>query len=225
MIMPPLDQNVWQERQRLSADMDTVTGITPYVTGSELNSSDSTATTTTTLSNAANQGLKFKAAQLHWKIFQRTFEMWGRMAQQFMTAPVYAKITGEQGSEWHAFTRDEIAGDFHYKLEGSEEAVSRQTERQESLSLLNTLTPYVQLGVVDPKPLIERVAVAFNILNPQELFKPPAPALPPAAPGLPPGVQTPVGGGNGGGPPPLMNGQPMSLPALMAVNSGGKTVG
>jgi hypothetical protein len=205
--------------------MDTVTGITPYVTGQELNSADSTATTTTTLANAANQGLKFKAAQLHWKVFQRTFEQWGRMAQSKMTAPVFAKIAGDDGQMgWAGFGRQDIAGDFHYRLEGSEEAVSRQTERQEALALLNTLTPYAQMGVVDPKPLIERVAVAFNILNPEELFKPPPPGLPPAAPGLPPGVQTPVGGGNGG-PPPLANGQPMGLAAMMAVNSGGRTVG
>ncbi len=188
MPMPPLDQNVYQERQRLMGDMERVTGITPYVQGTADTGGDQTATTTTTLASAANQGLKFKAAQLHWRGYQRTFEQWGRMIQMFQTQPVWAKITGENGEPaWHAYGNGDIRGDFHYRLEGSEEALSKQTARQEALALLNTLTPYVQMGVVDAKTLIERVAQAFDVPNPESLFKQ-QPPPPPAAPGLPPGV-------------------------------------
>ena len=187
--IPPVASDVFEERQRLLADMQLVTGINPYVSGSDLNTVDqNTATGVTALQEVASRLLRFKAAQIHYKGYQRAFEMWGDMAQQFAPRdkPVWVKIVGA-GNEaaWAPITRGDIAGHFHYILEGSEESLSRQQERGEAIALLNAFAPLAQLGIVNYKPILEKVAIAYDFPNPESLFNPPAQPAAPAAPQQP----------------------------------------
>jgi hypothetical protein len=180
----PLPPEAYREEDTLKADADQITGINAFVTGGQQQGADqSTATGVTALQDVASRLLRFKASQIHYKGYQRSFEMWGDMAQQFMTEPLWTKIvhpaTKEEG--WVQVSPSDIAGAFRYKLEGSEESLSRQTERSEAIQLLNSLAPFVQMGVVQAGPLIEKVAMAFNFPNPESLIKPSG-APPNAAP-------------------------------------------
>lgn len=195
----PISSDVYTERQRLLADMQLVTGINPYVSGSDLSSVDqNTATGVTALQEVASRLLRFKASQIQYKGYQRTFEMWGDMTQQFMDKDVYTRIVGPTGQpEWLQVGPRDVAGHFRYKLEGSEESLSRQQERGEAIALLNAFAPLFQLGIINPKPILEKVAMAYGFESPESLFQPPQ-AQPPAAPG-PPQQQLPPGPPEGPG--------------------------
>ena len=181
--VPPLSSDVYQERTRMLSDMQLVTGINPYVSGADLQTVDqNTATGVTALQEVASRLLRFKASQFQYKGYQHTFEMWGDMIQQFLDRTIWAKITGPDGQEtWHEVNPQDLAGHFDYALEGSEESLSRQQERGEALALLNAFAPLAQLGFVNFKPILERVALAYDFPNPESLFLPPQ-VQPAAAP-------------------------------------------
>src|SRR5215831_11863250 len=181
--IPPISSDVYNERQRMLSDMQLVTGINPYVSGSDMQSVDqNTATGVTALSEVASRLLRFKASQFQYKGYQRAFEMWGDMIQQFLDHDIWTKITGPSGQDaWMEVGPDEVAGHFDYVLEGSEESLSRQQERGEALALLNAFAPLAQLGFINFKPILERVALAYGFPNPEALFVPPQ-TQPAAAP-------------------------------------------
>lgn len=191
----PLSSDVFSERQRLQGDLQLVTGINAYVSGGGADNAgvdQNTATGVTALQEVASRLLRFKAGQLHYKGYQRSFEQWGAMTQQFLDTNIATKIIGQDGKEqWVEVGPQDVAGNFDFILEGSEESLSKQQERSEAVQFANAMFPYVQLGVVDPKPLVERVGAAFNVPNPEALLKPPPQAPVPAAPG--PQPQQPQG--------------------------------
>jgi hypothetical protein len=169
----PLSTDVFTERQRLLSDLQLVTGINPYVSGSDLGSVDqNTATGVTALQEVASRLLRFKAGQLEYSGYQRSFEMWGAMIQQFQDSAVAVKIIGDHGrEEWLTVGPQDVVGQFDYTLEGSEESLSRQQERGEAIQLLNAIAPFVQFGV-NPKAVLEKVASAYGLPNPESLFAP-----------------------------------------------------
>lgn len=177
----PVASDVFQERQRLLSDMQLVTGINPYVSGSDLSTVDqNTATGVTALQEVASRLLRFKAGQLQYKGYQRMYEQWGDMIQQFLDKPLAVQITGQLGEQaWVNISPQMVSGHFNYVLEGSEESLSRQQERGEAIALLNAMAPLAQLGFINFKPLLERVALSYDFPNPESLFMPPQ--TPPAA--------------------------------------------
>lgn len=197
--IPPVSSDVFTERQRLLADMQLVTGINPYVSGSDLSTVDqNTATGVTALQEVASRLLRFKAGQIHYKGYQRAFEMWGDMTQQFLNDEgLIVRITGPgNAAAWVKLGPSDVAGHFNYVLEGSEESLSRQQERGEAIALLNAFAPLAQLGIINFQPILEKVATAYDFPNPQSLFNAPAPQQPPAAPAAPGGQQQPGAGQN-----------------------------
>jgi hypothetical protein len=182
--IPPISSDVYQERSRLLSDMQLVTGINPYISGADLATIDqNTATGVTALQEVASRLLRFKASMLQYKGYQRTFEMWGDMIQQFMDKDVSVQVTGMDGQPlWLNVSPRDVAGHFNYILEGSEESLSRQQARGEAIALLNAFAPLAQLGFINFKPILEKVAVAYDFADPEQLFVPPQPQpQPPAA--------------------------------------------
>jgi hypothetical protein len=191
--IPPISSDVYQERSRLLSDMQLVTGINPYISGADLATIDqNTATGVTALQEVASRLLRFKASMLQYKGYQRTFEMWGDMIQQFMDKNVAVRVTGQAGQPvWLDVSPRDVAGHFGYVLEGSEESLSRQQARGEAIALLNAFAPLAQLGFINFKPILEKVALAYDFPDPEELFVPPQQAQP-AAPGQPPQPPSPL---------------------------------
>lgn len=206
--VPELGSDVYQERQRLREDMERMSGVSAYLGGADSSTiNQTTATGVSAIQNAANTLMRFKAEQIHYKGFQRTFEQWGDMIQQFLDHDVEVKLTDPDTGEeaWKLFTPGDVAGHFHYRLEGSEESLSRQQERNDAIGLLNALTPLVQLGKVNPDPIIQRIALSFGVADPDALIAQQQ-QLPPAAPnGMPPGLPP------GQNPLTLQNGQGMPI--------------
>ena len=183
---PPLPPEAYREEETLLGRMQLITGINPYVSGSDLQTVDqNTATGITALQDVASRLLRFKAQQIQQKGMQRTYEQWSDMIQQLLTDDVAIRIEGPgEQYTWSQYSPADIIGDYDISLEGAEESLSRQQERQEALGLLNAFAPLAQM--IDIRPVLERVAEAYNFPNPQALLQP-LPGPPPAAPGSPAG--------------------------------------
>ena len=180
----PLPPEAYEEENALLARMQLITGINPYVSGADLQSVDqNTATGVTALQEVASRLLRFKAAQIQYKGSQRSFEQWGANVQQFLDRKLAIEISGAgNDSEWIEVDAQDVAGDLLYRIEGSEESLSRQQERGESIALLNAFAPLLQSRPdINIKPILERVALAYNFPNAESLFQP-QPQAPVAAP-------------------------------------------
>jgi hypothetical protein len=180
---PPLPREAYEEEAQLLGRLQYVTGISPYVSGANLETVDqSTATGVNLLTEVASRLLTFKARQVQLGIWQRTFEQWGSDIQQFMEKPLWVRIDGQGGERsWREVGPEETTGEYDFILQGSDEDLSRSKERSDAVSLLNAFAPLAQLGIINWPVLIEKVGRAFGIDNPQTLIQP-APQQPQAAP-------------------------------------------
>lgn len=183
----PLPREAYQEEESLLGRLQLVTGINPYVSGSDMQTVDqNTATGVTALQEVASRLLRFKAQQIQQKGLQRTYEQWADMLQQLLEADVAVRIDQTGGGyEWETYSPADVIGSYDVILEGAEESLSRQQERAEALGLLNAFAPLAE--VADIRPVLERVAAAYDFPNPQALLVPKQPQQPPAAPNGPGG--------------------------------------
>lgn len=193
----PLPPEAYKEEEQLLGRMQLITGINPYVSGSDMQNVDqNTATGVTALQEVASRLLRFKASQIQQKGMQRTYEQWSELLQQYLTRDVAIRIEGPGGFVgWETYTPADIIGSFEVTLEGAEESLSRQQERQEALGLLNAIGPLAEM--IDIRPVLERVAEAYGFPNPKALLRPVQPPAAPTAPVQPGGGQQ------------LMNGAPV----------------
>ena len=180
----PLPPEAYGEENALLARAQLVTGINPYISGSDLNTVDqNTATGVTALQEVASRLLRFQAGIIQEKGYQRSFEMWGDMVQQFLDKDVEVQITDPSGRvDWSAISPHDVVGHFAYNIQGSEESLSRQQERGEAVALLNAFAPLLATRPdINIRPILERVALAYDFPNVESLFTPPQ-QQPPAAP-------------------------------------------
>lgn len=204
--LPP---EAYREEEGLLSRMQLITGINPYVSGTESVGADqNTATGVSVLSEVSSRLLRFKASQIQYKCFQRVYEQWGADIQQNMTEPVWVRLTGKNGeNEFRQVSPAEVAGEFDFKLEGSDDTLSKQQKINNAMGLLNAVAPLVQLGVFKLDAVARKIAEAFDIDNPDELIAPPQQGAPFSAGGN--GQPQLMGQGGPMGPP----GQPpMGLP-------------
>ena len=210
----PLPPEAYSEQEGLLGQMQLVTGINPYISGSNLESVDQhTATGVTALQEVASRLLRFKAGVIANKGYQRTYEQWSEMIMQLQDKDVAVEIIGPEGSSWKTYGPNDIIGSYNTILEGSEESLSRQQERGEAIALVNAFAPLVATGQVNIKPLLERVAAAYNFPSAEALFK----AAPPAAP-VGPAQQQPQAQQA----PQIPGGQAMDPRILSAITDGGQ---
>lgn len=209
----PLPPEAYSEQEGLLGQLQLVTGINPYVSGAGTEGVDqNTATGVTALQEVASRLLRFKASVIANKGYQRTYEQWTEMIMQLQDRDVVVEIVGPDGaSAWQSYSPHDIVGSYKTVLEGSEESLSRQQERGEAVALLNAFAPLIPTGQVSVKPLLERVAAAYNFPSPEALF----PAAPPAPP-VGPTQQQP----QAQQPPQLLGGQNLDPRILQAIQGG-----
>ncbi len=194
----PLPNEAWREDDKMMGQIQHVTGITPFISGTDLSGVDqNTATGVTALQEVASRLLRFKARAMAYSGYQRIYEQWVDLTKQFMTKDMSIRIEGADNQySWRDLKPQDVIGDFDTSVEGTEESLSRQQERGEAMGLLNAFAPFAQLPGVNMQPVLEKVAKAFD-MNPKAVWQTP-PAQPPAAP-MAPGQPPPNGAANGAG--------------------------
>lgn len=195
ILTQPLPAEAFREEESLLGLLQMVTGVSPFISGAQMSGVDqNTATGVSVLSEVASRLLRFKASLIRRKIWTRVFEMWGSDIQQFMDETLWIRLTGPGGdTEWRPHNPAEIAGEYDFELEGSDDAISKQQDRNDALALLNALAPYAQQGLVNPAPLLENLARQFGIADPKSILAP-APQTPPGAGPFGPNGQPPTPG-------------------------------
>ncbi len=186
MSFPPLPPEAYEEDQTILAKMQLMTGINAYVSGATGTTSgvdQSTATGVSLLTQSASRLLIYKQKQIQEKTWQRTFELWTDLCKQFVKEPVWVQVKQPgDTSNWELVGPTELLPDFQIRVEAGEDSALTAQEQASAIGLANALFPYVQLGVVDAKALVEKIGKAFKITDPSTLLAPPAPAAPMAAP-------------------------------------------
>ena len=180
---PPLPPEAYGQRNTLLSAMQYVTGITQYASGGQgLNQGvDLTATTSSIQSNAATKLLEFKARLIALRVYQRSFEQWKELSQQFLTRPQAVRI-GVDG--WAEYGPQDIYGDYDVRVQAGEESLNRQQKRAEAVAVANALAPYVQVFPGLMRPIVEQIATAYGWQNIDQMLQQvqqsaqPAPAAP-----------------------------------------------
>lgn len=187
--MSPLPPEAYREDELLLGRLQWLTGSSPYVTGVSASGgapTDSTATGTSLLTQSASKLLMMKGQIIHNRTWNRTFLQWGSLTRQFLSDDTAIRIMGPGGKiDWRTYKRGDLVEDFDVKIEAGDQSATIQQARAEILQLLQIMTPWIQAGWCDPKPILQKVAKLFGFPSANDLIRQPPPA---AAPGPVPKV-------------------------------------
>jgi hypothetical protein len=168
--------------------MQYVTGITQYASGgSGLNQGvDTTATTSSIQQNAASKLLEFKARLIALRVYQRSYEQWKELTQQFLTQKMAVRIGA---TDWAEYGPEDIYGDYDVRVQAGEESLNRAQKRADAVAVANALAPYLQVFPGLMKPIVKQIGLAYGwdeieqVLAQAQQTAQPAPASPlPQAP-------------------------------------------
>lgn len=182
----PLDPQMYQYSQTISADIDSVSGVSEYARGG-LPEIRRTATEASIIQDASNARAADKLSLIEdgvRSVAQRLVQL----AQQFLTGEQVARVMGNQGLPlWVTFQPEDIAGEFDFEVEaGSTQPQNDTFRRQQATQMLQTLTPFVESGLVNAPELLKYVLqFGFGVKNPERFISAGPPPLPAGAP-LPP---------------------------------------
>lgn len=163
---PNLPPEAYQQRATLLGAMQYVTGVNPAITGTvNPGQSPDSATEVSTLYSAASKLLEFKARAIALKVYQRVYEQWKDLTQQFLTQPMGVRITGPSGPQWQQYGPQDIYGDYDVRVQAGEESLNRQQKRAEAVAVANALAPYASLFPSLVKPIVEQIGLAYGWQN------------------------------------------------------------
>lgn len=195
-------------------DINLVSGISEYQRGA-VAEIRRTATEASMIQDASNARSADKLSIIERAIGEVARRV-VQMAQKNLTTTQVAKITSDNGQvDWIPFDAEDIEGEFDFEVEaGSTQPQNETFRRQSALQLMDTMAPFIQMGVVDPRKLAEHVLKnGFGVKNPEQFLAQQQP-MAPQQPGMPAGVP-PQGGMPPQGQPPtpmdpnaMMGGQP-----------------
>ena len=225
----------------IEEDINTVTGISDYMRGSPEGNIRRTATEAAMIQDAANSRAGDKLSKVE-SFLAEVGERIVSLMQQYTTGEHVARITSVAGRAWVNYDADYLQGSYDFEVEGgSTEPRNEVFRRQSALQLVDSMAPFVEIGVVDPMGLARYVLqYGFNIKDVSTLLvpqqeqaaqqaavqgQPPAGELPPGE--MPPeqGMPSPeaVPAELAGGGPPIEQmpmGGPQIPPELMAQMGG-----
>lgn len=193
-------------------DINLVSGVSEYQRGS-MTEIRRTATEASMIQDAANARSADKLAIIEraiGEVAQRVVQL----AQQYLTTEQVAKIAGPDGAvTWVPYSRESIEGEFDFEVEaGSTQPQNETQRRQSALQLMDTMAPFISMGVVNPHELAKHVLKnGFGIKEPEKFLMAPMPVAGPVGPdGEPIPPETGVAPSAGGQP-----GMPMGPQMMM----------
>lgn len=155
-------------------DMNLVSGVTEYQRGSvaEVRRTATEAAMIQDMSNARSADKLAIVEMFIGELAQKTVQL----AQQFLTTEQVARVVGPDGAaQWVPYSQSDIQGEFDFTVEaGSTQPQNETFRRQSAMQLLDTMAPFLSLGVVDPAKLAEHVLRnGFGIKDPSLFIMPP----------------------------------------------------
>jgi hypothetical protein len=225
----------YNQSQLIEEDINTVSGVSDYQRGSPEANIRRTATEAAMIQDAANARARDKLAKVE-SFLSEVGEAIVMLMQQFMTGEAVARITTVAGRAWVNYDSDYLQGAFDFEVEGgSTEPRNEAFRRQSALQLVDSMAPFIEIGVVNPMGLARYVLqYGFGIKDVSTLLNDPQTAAQQQAQmtgQAPPGGAPPEQGdpmaqqmpAEGMGPPieQMPQGGPQIPPELMAQLGGG----
>jgi hypothetical protein len=211
-------------------DMDDMSGVGPYVSGTEEKSVDpKTATEVSTLQGAAMRRIN-KTRNILNTSLERLSNLELKLTAQFLNRPLAIRIDDGDAWSWEYVDPQEVMdADLEYVIRDADENLDQEQKRSEANArmqmTLQVATVAAPLGQGTPniEKAFEDFIEAYGEDDPSEWWVAPPPPMPVAPPMGPNGV-APNGAGPPGGAPPF--GAPTPLgPAPAAPISNGAPVG
>lgn len=168
------DAQLYQHSETVLNDFDRVSGVTEYMRG-ETSDIRRTATEASLIQDAANSRAADKLARVENAVAS-VARCLVQLAQSYMTGEQTARITGSDGThKWFKFKRTDIEGEFDFTVEaGSMQPLNETFRRQQAIQLGQTMSPFVDAGIVDPRALVTKILQdGFGIKNPEKFILPP----------------------------------------------------
>lgn len=235
--LPQLSPDMYQDAHIALSDLGTISTLDQYALG-QAPSKRLTTSEVTAISGAGGprrEADRQAFEELCAGVATDFLELLQQYAEVARALPIYDDQ--QRVVDWKNFTKQQIQGEYDLEIYvGSTEIKNQQGRVEEIGFLLQSLMPYVQAGVIDPKPLIEQLLASMpDIKNVQAITNPPPPPPPPGMPpdGMPPGgpgrpedqmIGSAGPPGMEGGPPAEMNGGAppgLSFPSGLLARLGG----
>ena len=166
----PLSPEIYNHSGLIENDINTVSGVSEYARG-QMPEIRRTATEASIIADAGNARASDKLAKIELfigyvgrKVIQ--------LMQQYMTREQMVRITGRNGEQYFvAYSRDDIIGEYDFKVEGgSTQPLNETARRQQAISLMNAVAPLVGI-VIDPFELARHVLQdGFGVQDPDKFL-------------------------------------------------------
>ena len=190
----PVPPELYQGAEQSIEDVRMVSGVSEYQSG-QTPETRRTATEAAIITDSVNARASDKLAQIELGIGAAARRV-VQLNAQFIDQQQWARVTGPEGAYlWVPYDRTDVACEYDFEVEaGSTQPKNETVRRQEATAMAEAMTPFVQLGVVDPMALARHLLqYGFGVKNPSKFIMQPQPMIDPE-------TGMPVEGGGVGGP-------------------------
>ena len=167
----PMDAGLYNWSQAIENDIQDISGITEFMRGGG-GQIRRTATEASLLQDAANVRTAEKLDRVETFIAELATKLL-QINQQFVTGDQAAKIIGRDGAAlWVPYTREDIKGQYDFRVEGGSTVPKNETfRRQSALGMLQAMGPFIQSGMVNVEELLRVVLRdGFAVKNPEKFI-------------------------------------------------------
>lgn len=179
VIMPmphaQLDPQLYSWSDIIENDVQMVSGVSEYQRGTAPDVRR-TATEAAMIQDATNARSADKLSIVERFITDIARKVL-QLGQQFLTGEHVARVVGRYGQViWLPYTQDDIIGEYDFTVEaGSTKPQNDQSRRQDALTFVQAVAPFMQTGIVDPIAVAKHVLQeGFRIRNVEKFIRPDA---------------------------------------------------
>lgn len=169
-----MDPGLYNWSQAIENDIQDISGITEFMRGGG-GQIRRTATEASLLQDAANVRTAEKLDRVESFIANLAVKLL-QINQQYVTGEQAAKVIGRDGgSLWVPYTREDIKGQYDFRVEAGSTVPKNETfRRQSALGMLQALAPFIATGQVNAEELLRVVLRdGFAIKNPEKFITQP----------------------------------------------------
>ena len=166
----PISNDIYAYSNIIEDDINTVSGISEYARGA-LPEIRRTATEASIIADAQNARAADKLALVEISIGHIARRVL-QLVQQYMTGEAMARVTVKGGgNNYVSYTREEIAGEYDFTVEGgSTQPINDTIRKQQAVSLMNAIAPLIGT-VIDPTALAMHVLEeGFDVKDPMKFL-------------------------------------------------------
>jgi hypothetical protein len=167
-----MDPGLYAWSDQIFKDIQEVSGVSEFQRGTSGNIRR-TATEAALIQDALNARSADKLASVEQFISNISRKVL-LLCQQFLTGNQVARIAGRDGQQlWLPYTRDDIIGEYDFKVEGgSTQPTNESFRRQNAMALASVAMPFIQLGVGNPQEVFRHLLKeGFGIRNPEKFLQ------------------------------------------------------